>query len=136
MDISVADMLDMFFKVFCALLGIGVLSALSFQILMLWRLWGAFQWMEMTERQRANPMYVVQNGNPSPVQFRDNYKGMSITKEEENGAFIPSSDFDAYVREESNQVSRAAGISDEDAAKIILEKINEQNRSKGRTESV
>lgn len=90
-------------------------------VYMLWKIMGALRWMELSEAHMAHPMY---NSSGAVVPPRPT----TLTKQEMEGTFIPSSDFNAYVREEASNVAMASGMSDSDAVELIMEKIRQQNK--------
>jgi hypothetical protein len=94
---------------------------------MLWKLLGAFRWMEMCE---SNRQYNVYSQVPGVSLAGLNRNNIPVTKEQEAGAFVPRNDFDSYVQEEASNLSRSTGISDTEAIDILLTKIREQNANK------
>lgn len=82
---------------------------------LLWKILAAFRHMEWTEsvnRQRGFFQYNTAS-NPS----------YQPSKEEVEGGFQPYSEVDAYTNELTNRLKNDAGITDAEAANIILEKI-------------
>jgi hypothetical protein len=96
-------------------------------IYMLWKLLGAFRYIEFSEARR---MQAPNMGMPNMNQYTP------ASKQETDGSFIPRTEADAYLHEEANKISVAAGISDDEAINVLLEQIRRQNENKGTVANV
>lgn len=119
---------DMVYKIGVCLMMLSLSGGLYGGIYMLWKLLGAFRYMEFSEARRTaqttgstfNPNY-----NPTPQAFKDT-----------DGGFVARTEMDSYIQEEAGKVSVAAGISDDEAVAILLEQIRKQNETKGTVANV
>jgi hypothetical protein len=89
-----------------------------------------FKYLEFKEAFRANSPDVQSMGFPRTINPSSFVSG-NISKQDENGGFVGKTDESAYIQEEARKLSMAAGISDNDAIGLILEKMNEQRENSG-----
>lgn len=107
------------------LFAVGAVMAYGGLMYMLWKLLGAFRWMEWSEARRAN-FVQAPGGQLVPA----------ATKNEVEGAFVPSSESDAYIREEASRVAMDTGMGQDEAVNYIMDAIKKQNEKRANVANV
>jgi hypothetical protein len=123
-------LVDIAYKIGVLLMMLSLSGGLYGGIYMLWKLMGAFRFMEFSEARRVHQPYVVDQSHVNA--FPAKYPKAKDTE----GGFVARTEMDSYIQEEATKVSVAAGISDDEAVGILLDQIRKQNETKGTVANV
>jgi hypothetical protein len=118
------EIIDIAYKVGIFIMLLSFTGVAGGNLYMLWKILGAFRWMEFFESRRSIQPFQVgtQVVTPSPKASE--------------GSFVARSEEDSYISEEAAKVSSAAGISEDDAVNILLEQLRKQRENKGNVANV